>query len=396
MKTIILPKPHHHIFEDAAKTFTEVPSDDVLCFGVQDWTLKEIIEQKKIAKNKLIAYQSELLNAINTPFRNDEYISKLKQFDEVWDYSEHNIDFLRQNGVNNVHYKPLLPNPILIDTPVEKDIDILHFGLWTRHRTDILNRLLEMGYHIYDVIREHGECLYGNNMHQLILRSKVVLGIHSYPQSPIQESFRYQYPLSNGVPVLAEKSLSNPLHLIEFSDIKELSCNLTKLGIRQNPDSTYFLQHCFFPFYNSYNEESTRLIESGAFKDVTNSILCQISKDSNLVCQLFKARIRPEEARIVSNKIFDALMWLTMHLKKTNNLGKEEKEMFFSKMQFIYGQLHRPILRKQLSSTGGFLMPNLRCLLLLSGWPLFKWAISLSIKLKKEDKLTYFLSQQAG
>ena len=98
----------------------------------------------------------------------------------------------------------------------------------------------------------------------------------------------------------------------------------------------------------------------------------------------------------MSTKIFDALMWLSVHLKKTNNLGKEEKEMFFSKMQFIYGQLHRPILRKQLSSTGGFLMPNLRCLLLLSGWPLFKWAISLSIKLKKEDKLTYFLSQQAG
>ena len=390
MKTIILPKPYHQIFEDAAKSFAAEPGDDILCFGVQDWSIEEIVEQKKATQNRLIAYQSELLNASNTPFRNDEYISKLKQFDEIWEYSEHNLLFLRQMGLTNVIYKPLLPNRILIDPPIEKDIDILHFGLWTRHRTDILNSLLEMGYKIYDVLREQGECVFGNNMHQLILRSKVVLGIHSYPQSPIQECFRYQYPLSNGIPVLAEKSLSNPLHLSEFTDINELTKHLEKLGINHKQDPVYYLQNCFFPFYNSYREESTRSMDSDSFKNAINSLLCQMNKDSILVCQLCKAKIRYNDVSIVSVKIFDALMWLLVSLRKTVDLEEKDENLCLVRMQSIYGQLCRPVIRKHLASTGGFIMPHLRCFLLLNGWLLFKWAITTFVKLKKENKLTLY------
>lgn len=389
MRTIIQPKPYHQIFEDAAKSFATEPGDDVLCFGIQDWSTDEIVEQKKTTKNKLIAYQSELLNASNSPYRSDEYISKLKQFDEIWDYSEHNLVFLHQIGLANVIYKPLLPNNILIDPPVEKDIDILHFGLWTRHRTDILNSLLEMGYKIYDVLREQGECVFGNNMHQLILRSKVVLGIHSYPQSPIQESFRYQYPISNGIPVLAEKSLSNPLHLSEFSNIDELTCHLKKLGINYHPDPSYYLQQCFFPYYNSYKEEPSISMAAGSIKDEINSILCQMKKDTLLIRKLLNVQIRLADVRTVSIRIFDALMWLLVKLKKAVDMEKQDERMFLTQMRSIYGKLCRPIVRKQLVSSGGRIMPNLRCLLLLNGWTLFKWSIVMSIKLHKDDKLTY-------
>lgn len=390
MRTIILPKPYHQIFEDAAKSFATEPGDDVLCFGVQDWSTDEIVEQKKTTKNKLIAYQSELLNASNSPYRSDEYISKLKRFDEIWDYSEHNLVFLHQIGLANVIYKPLLPNNILIDPPVEKDIDILHFGLWTRHRTEILNSLLEMGYKIYDVLREHGECVFGNNMHQLILRSKVVLGIHSYPQSPIQESFRYQYPISNGIPVLAEKSLSNPLYLSEFSDIDELTCHLKRLDINRNPDPSYYLQHCFFPYYNSYKDEPTINMAVGSIRDEIYSIICQMEKDILLVRQLLNARIRLADIRTESIRIFDALMWLLVKLKKTVGLKKEDERVFLAQMRSIYEKLCRPIVRKQLVSSGGHIMPNLRCFLLLNGWILFKWSIAISIKLHKDDKLIYW------
>ena len=334
-----------------------------------------------------------MLNAYNTPFRNDEYISKLKLFDEIWEYSEHNLVFLHQMGVKNVHYKPLLPNQIFfdtsIDTSIEKDVDILHFGLWTRHRTDILNGLLEMGYKIYDVLHENGKCVYGDDLHQLVLRSKVILGIHSYPQSAIQESFRYQYPLSNGVPILAEKSLSNPLHLIEFTNIEELSFHLKRMGIKQGSDETYYLQCCFFPFYSSYKEELSRSMETGSFKDEMFYILHQINKDLQLVCQLHKAKIRIDEVRVISIKIFDALMWLLVKVKRTTLLGDKEKKTFFASMQSIYKQLHRPTIRKHLVSTGGFLMPNVRSLLLINGWRLFRWSIAISLKLGKEDKLTY-------
>ena len=384
MKTVIPPIPSLRIFEDAAKCFASEPGDDTLCFGVQLWTVEQIQEQRGLAPGKLIAFQAELLNAENTPFRNEAYISKLRRFDEVWDYSEHNLEYLRQQGLACVRHVPLLPSKALVDAPVVKDIDLLHYGTWTRHRTDLLNAILAKGYKVYDVLREHGKWVFGEELHQLILRSKVVLGTHSYPQSSIQESFRYQYPLSNGIEVLAEKSVSNPLNLIEFADAEDMTRLLEEKGFERVPDPLFFLSHCFFPSYNSYQEEAEKNVGPGPLDRKADYALHRMDEDSLLMSQLQEKGLRAKEVDILSAKLFDALMWLTLRGKKT-----DETETL---MKTIYHRMNRTALRKKLMATGGKKMPRLRCALLLHGWTLFKGSIGMAVKLHKEDKWIHYLN----
>lgn len=392
MRIVVLPIPVHHIFDDAAKSFAAEPSDDTLCFGVQDWTMEDIQGQRKLAKGKLIAYQSELLNADNMPFRNEEYVAKLKRFDEIWDYSEHNLDYLKQHGLTCVRYKPLLPNPVLEDMPREKDIDILHFGIWSRHRTDYLNCLVANGFKVYDVLREHGGLVYGDEMHQLVLRSKVVLGIHGYPQSSIQESFRYQYPLSNHIQVLAEKSLSNPLQLNEFDSPEDMLRQLEKLGLDRVETPSYYYEHCFFPCYQSYKEETVRNADSDRSREQLSYALRQMEKDTLMVDHLGGIDSRKGDVHTMTIKLFDALMWLVLTIKEERCFDQSERKAMLSRMKKNYDTLQKGIVREKLSSTGGILMPRLRCVLLLHGWRLFRKSIESSTCFKFEKKLIRYLS----
>lgn len=228
MRTTILNIENHHIFDDAALSFRSEGDDDNLCFGVQDWPMEEIIEQRKQTKGKFIAMQAELLVDNNARFNNQTYIEKLKQFDLIWDYSLQNIEKLKELGFINIEYHPIVPTEKLKEDSLNKDIDILHFGMMTRHREEYLNHAVGAGYNVTDINTSFGHPVFGDELHQLIRRSHVVLGLHSYPTCPIQESFRYQYPLSNNITVIGEKSISNPLNIEEFSSKKEMVALLSK------------------------------------------------------------------------------------------------------------------------------------------------------------------------
>ena len=392
MRTVVLPLPVHRIFDDAAKLFALEPGDDTLCFGVQDWSMEEIQEQRRLAKGLLIAYQAELLFAGNMPFRNEDYVTKLKCFDEVWEYSEHNMSYLHQYGLTCVQYKPLLPSPVFEETPREKNIDILHFGFWTRHRTDYLNCLIAKGFKVYDVLREHKELVYGDDLHQLILRSKVVLGIHSYQQSSIQESFRYQYPLSNHIHVLAEKSLSNPLQLDEFEGEEDMVLQLEELGLEGKKTPSCYPDYCFFPDYQSYREEALRNVDSNQPRDMFLYALNQMEKDTLLVNGLRETPFRKEDVCNITIRLFDALMWLVLKMKKEKCFEPTERKKEQSRMKTIYDTLQKEMVREKLSSTGGSLMPRIRCALLLHGWWLHRKSIELSTCFRLENKLIRYLS----
>lgn len=393
MNTVILPKPYHRIFEDAARAFAAEKGEDTLCFGVQDWTIEEIKEQRQLTKGKLIAYQSELLYAGNMPFRNGGYAEKLKLFDEIWDYSNHNADFLKQHGVDNVKYKPLLPSEALREAPMEKDIDVFHYGSWSRHRADCLNAAISEGFDVFDLIFEKKRMLYGEELHQLIRRSKVVLGLHSYPQSPQQESFRYQYPLSNGITILAEKSLSNPLDLEEFADVQEMIAKLKQMVTPKPISPEEVLERHIFAQYASYLEEAEKYCQSNELSDKLAYSVTYMNADldvSNAIKGLGK---RSDDVEIIECKAFDDLQRVAMMLIGNRKaLGQKCISSISTDSKRAYGKLSKTAVKKRLLSTGGKLMPRLRCLLLLHGWSLMKLTLKTAVVLHKEKKLIRYVS----
>lgn len=396
MKTVVLPIPIHGIFEDAAKSFAANPCDDTLCFGVQDWTLEQIKEQRCLAKGKLIAYQSELLYAGNMPFRNGEYAEKLKLFDEIWDYSEHNVNFLQQHRVTTVKYKPLLPSEALRDIPLEKDIDIFHFGSWSRHRTEYLNAAIAEGFNVYDLLFEHKKMLYGEKLHQLIRKSKVVLGLHSYPQSPQQECFRYQYPLSNDIKVLAEKSLSNPLNIDEFTDIGEMVEKLRQTVPPEPITHDAILDRFIFAQYASYLEEAEKNCLSDEWSDRLSYAVSYMNSDLDVANEMKHFGKRGDDVKTIEFKVFDDLLRISLALMRNRKgLDKRDFSSISQGSKRAYRGLQKTSVKKALLSTGGNLMPRLRCMLLLHGWSLMNLSLKTAVVFHKDKKFIRYISNPA-
>ena len=393
MKTVILSKSYHRIFEDAARAFATEEGEDTLCFGTQDWSVDEIKTQKDLAKGKLIAYQAELLYAGNMPFRNSDYMEKLKLFDEIWDYSEHNVDFLQQHGVTHVKYKPLLPSEALRDIPLEKDIDVFHFGTWSRHRTECLNAAMAAGFKVYDLLFEHKKMLYGDELHQLIRRSKVVLGLHSYPQSPQQECFRYQYPLSNDISVLAEKSLSNPLNIEEFANIGEMIEKLRQMVSPLPISHEEVLERYIFAQYGSYLDEAKMYCQSAEWSDRLSYAVTYLNSDLDIANEMKSIGKREDDVKAIENKVFDDLLRIALVLMRNRKaLDKRVISSISKESKKAYRKLQKTSVKKALLSTGGKLMPRLRCMMLLHGWSLMNLSLRMATVLGKEKKWIRFIS----
>ena len=391
MKTVILPIPIHRIFEDAAKTFAAVPCDDTLCFGVQDWTREQVQEQRDLAQGKLIAFQSELLCEGNMPFRNEEYVDKLRLFDEIWDYSEHNLPFLYQNGFVNAKYVPLLPNDLLKSPPRTKDIDILHFGAHTRHRVDLINRILQEGFDMVDVLTDYQTSIHGESMHDLILRSKVVLGTHNCPRCPIQESFRYQFPLSNGIDVLGERSLTNVLQIDEFGTADEMIEKLHQRVQSRQPNPSVLerkLQVCVF--YQDYLREACVNLDGRNLRNAVYYAIEAMKKDMEVLVRIAGCAERQAEVESSYYKIFSSVLQI-LALKEKNKTAfpRTEWESIEKKLLDIYKNIHLKDIRVGIASTGGRFMPALRKLLFLNGWNVTKASIRMAVVLHSEEKLLH-------
>ncbi|MDR0830147.1 MAG: glycosyltransferase [Prevotellaceae bacterium] len=277
MQTIILNKPAHECFSDLAKTVGKIDGNDTVCFGVQDWNTEEIQQVLSEISGKKICYQLEVLDG-KTYYSNSDYVYKLKMFDEVWDYSLHNFDFLEQNGIKPI-YKQVAPSESFKEDELEKEIDVLHFGFLNKHRIEYLNFALENDIEIFDITTEFKRDVWSTEIHELIRKSRIVLGLHSFPETPIQEAVRYQYPLSNNIKVLAEKSLSNPLNLPEFSSKKEMAEKLKELlgqnkeqRTKNNDNSVLF--SVIMPVYNA-----EQFLERSI-----SSVLRQTCKNWELLC----------------------------------------------------------------------------------------------------------------
>lgn len=127
---------------------------------------------------------------------------KLLNF-EVWDYSQRNIENLKNLGVKNIKYVPIgfVPELSYFQRESVKDIDVLFFGSINERRAKILEELKQNS-NLNLVIANQS---YGEERDKLLSRSKMVLNLHNH-DTQILEMVRVSHLIQNRVPVLCERN----------------------------------------------------------------------------------------------------------------------------------------------------------------------------------------------
>ncbi|MRX72348.1 glycosyltransferase family 1 protein [Bacillus lacus] len=132
---------------------------------------------------------------------------------EIWDYSAHNIEWLKRRGLgkNHLHmkigYSPnLLINREILRQPVIEDIDILFIGAPNQRRNLLEQQLKELAPDL-KIVFING--IWGPAKDEYILRSKILLNIHyldsTEVESPLETARIAQY-IANGKFVISEHS----------------------------------------------------------------------------------------------------------------------------------------------------------------------------------------------
>lgn len=214
-----------------------------------------------------IIYQTEQLTANDSLFVDFAYIELLKHF-PVWDYSQHNVDFLKTHSVYAKHvpigYHPCLSNIVRGESvtqigggkngkqrvdyaawsgemPSSTDIDVCFFGSMNPRRQRIIDKLksiyipgkLTDGMDVERKLTVAAFTGYGAFRDRVIARSKIVLNMHYY-DSAIFEIFRVAPLLANRKLVVSETGSDKALEAqyeqaLSFCSYDELVDRITGL-----------------------------------------------------------------------------------------------------------------------------------------------------------------------
>jgi len=149
---------------------------------------------------RYIPYQLEQLHSREFPFsKNMESI--LRNALAVWDYSEKNIAFLKELGINAKKLPPgYHENLELIPPAPTQNIDILFYGSMGERRKKVLEILdnrckLKLLFGVY-----------GEKRDKWISRAKIILNMHHYSRQ-IFEAVRVSYLLNNRCFVISEQAI---------------------------------------------------------------------------------------------------------------------------------------------------------------------------------------------
>lgn len=150
-----------------------------------------------------VVFQMEQLPMFMTP----HYLELLRRV-TVWDYSERNCDWLRENGVRNLHYVPFGYHPAMDrivypdDTPATREYDFLFYGAQNQRRRHIMSSWWA---HDFRVKYLDGG-VWGRERDSWISNSKIVITIHQFQDkvAPIHEMARVFYLMTNRACVLSE------------------------------------------------------------------------------------------------------------------------------------------------------------------------------------------------
>lgn len=166
----------------------------------------------KIPKNYIV-YQTEIAG---THFFNERYLAIIKNAIAVFEYAEQNLSAYKHDNV--IYLAPgVYPQPA-----VEKDIPLLFYG-WidgSERRKTILD-IISKEYGVKIVTNITGQAMW-----DILSRTKVVLNIHYYDNSPL-ELFRISEAVSHGCRVVTERGY--PFNYEEIAE--HLVCE-TSLAIK--------------------------------------------------------------------------------------------------------------------------------------------------------------------
>lgn len=150
-----------------------------------------------LPENSIIYNLEQIL--IGSPWITEKYLNLLRSH-EVWDYSRQNMRALLKLGIANTKYCQIGYVPELTRIkPAPCDIDILWYGSLNERRSQILQKLHDMGYNVKALFG-----VYGEQRDAYIARSRIVLNIHFY-ESKVIEIGRIYYLLANRRFVISEK-----------------------------------------------------------------------------------------------------------------------------------------------------------------------------------------------
>lgn len=183
---------------------------------------------------KVIIYQLEQLYD-GSPWVNRQSFYNLRAADEIWDYDQSNIAWMRQNYKFDAKFVPLMYTEALKRLPpvgeFKSDIDVLFYGYMHERRAKLLFYLQQKFAGKFKVFDLYG--IWGDELDSYIKRSKIVLNLHSSDKAK-QEQARMYYPVINGRCVVSEKSPQNymgdSIIEIEYDKLGDGIISLLKTG----------------------------------------------------------------------------------------------------------------------------------------------------------------------
>ncbi len=158
-----------------------------------------LIPDQKLIPADAIIFNLEQLES-KSHYVNENYIECLRNH-KVWDYSQRNINFLKNSNINTqAKIVPIGYTSKLLRIPkIEiQDIDILFYGALNDRRQLILDELRSKNLNVVTLVG-----VYDQELDTYISRSKVVLNLH-FHETKIFEVVRVSYLLNNKKAVVSE------------------------------------------------------------------------------------------------------------------------------------------------------------------------------------------------
>lgn len=199
----------HKTFEYIAKAFANrYPEEDnkILLVGI-DFIKQEHIEQFKKEGKEVIVLQSEQMFT-NSPWVNMKIFRIMELADKILEYDSQNLMFYYKHFGHKTELFDLWYDKDLEweNNIVEKDIDVLFFGTMNERRYKIMANIND---NLPGVKIQVATNTWGKDLEQIINRSKIILNIHYYDYSFVQEQIRLFPLLINDKCVLSETSAIN-------------------------------------------------------------------------------------------------------------------------------------------------------------------------------------------